>query len=188
MRCVILEHVSERRSDPDRILVVQLGGTARRHSRWHALTAEEEAAAVAELREVAGGRADLLAEVAGVEVGFAEEWDEPRAVQAADLCRRAAADEKLIPRWIEAGSAAPTRTCPRFPAVCTAAAAVSGQAAFRLVERNPAAGRRAWLTLQAAEGCRLPAGSARCAATACGPDTIAGEHLVRSHLAGQGQI
>ena len=103
MRCVILEHVSERRSDPDRILVAQLGGTARRHSRWHALTAGEEAAAVAELREVAGGRADLLAEVAGVEVGFAEEWDEPRAAQAADLCRRAGADEKLIPRWIEVG-------------------------------------------------------------------------------------
>jgi hypothetical protein len=103
MRCVILEHVSERRSGPDRILVAQLGGTARRHSRWHALTGEEEAAAVAELREVAGGRADLLAEVVGVEVGFAQEWDEPRAAQAADLCRLAGADEKLIPRWIEVG-------------------------------------------------------------------------------------
>ena len=78
IRCVILEHVSERRSDPDRILVAQIAGTTQRHSRWHALTAEEEAAAVAELREVAGGHADLLAEVAGVGVGFAEEWNEPR--------------------------------------------------------------------------------------------------------------
>lgn len=58
---------------------------------------------MAELCEVANGRADLLAEVAGVGIGFAAEWNEPRARQAADLCRLAGADEALIPRWIEVG-------------------------------------------------------------------------------------
>ena len=45
--------------DPDRILVAQITGTARHHARWRQLTG----AAVAELRELASGRADLLAEV-----------------------------------------------------------------------------------------------------------------------------
>jgi len=52
--------------DPDRILVAQLTGAARRHARWREPTGAEEAAAVAELRELAAGRGDLLAEVAGV--------------------------------------------------------------------------------------------------------------------------
>jgi hypothetical protein len=80
-----------------------LSGTARRHARWHGLAAAEEAAAVAELRELAAGRADLLAEAAGVWLGFAEEWDQPRARQAAELCRMAGADPDAIPRWIEVG-------------------------------------------------------------------------------------
>ncbi len=65
------------RPQADRILVAQLTGEAG----WHELTADEEAAAVAELRELAGGRADLLAEVAGISEGTSEgELDEP-------LCR-----------------------------------------------------------------------------------------------------
>lgn len=47
-------------SDPDRTLVAQLTGTARRHARWRELTEAEEAAAVNELRELAAGH-DLLA-------------------------------------------------------------------------------------------------------------------------------
>jgi len=42
-------------TDRDRILVAQLTGTAGHHSRWRELTGEEEAAAVAELRELADG-------------------------------------------------------------------------------------------------------------------------------------
>jgi len=73
--------------DPDRILVAQLTGTAGRHARWRELTAAEEAAAVAELRELAAGRADLLAEVAGVLQGASEgEPGEPLKRQAAQLC------------------------------------------------------------------------------------------------------
>ena|SRR5258708_6470757 len=58
--------------DPDRILVAQITGTARHHARWRQLTGAEEAAAVAELRELASGRADLLAEVAGIWEGTSE--------------------------------------------------------------------------------------------------------------------
>jgi len=76
--------------DPDRILVAQLKGTARHHPRWRELAKDEEAAAVARLRTLAGGRADLLAEVAGIlEGGSQGEPDEPLARQAAQLCRLA---------------------------------------------------------------------------------------------------
>ena len=57
-----------------------------------------------ELRDLAAGRADLLAEVAGVIEGFSEgELDEPLARQAAGLCRDAGADPAAIPAWIEVG-------------------------------------------------------------------------------------
>jgi hypothetical protein len=59
---------------------------------------------VTELGELAGGRADLLAEVAGVFEGTSEgELDEPLARCAAGLCRKAGADQKAIPVWIEEG-------------------------------------------------------------------------------------
>ena len=57
-----------------------------------------------ELRELAGGRADLLARVAGIFEGASGgELDEPLARQAARLCRLAGADESLIPQWIAEG-------------------------------------------------------------------------------------
>ena len=57
-----------------------------------------------ELRELAAGRADLLAEVAGIFEGTSEgELDEPLARQAAQLCRDAGADPDVIPAWIEEG-------------------------------------------------------------------------------------
>jgi hypothetical protein len=100
----ILECVIDKRSDADRILVAQLMGETRHHARWRELTADEEAAAVAELRALAGGRADLLAEVAGILEGASEgELDEPLSRQAAQLCRDAGADPDAIPAWIEEG-------------------------------------------------------------------------------------
>jgi hypothetical protein len=61
---------------------------------------------VAELREVAGDRSELLAEVAGLAIGTAEgkgpEY-EGQAQAVAELCRLAGADESLIPQWIETG-------------------------------------------------------------------------------------
>jgi hypothetical protein len=65
-------------ADPDRLLVAEITGEARHRARWRPLTDEEEAAALAELRALAGGRADLLAEVAGIFEGTSEgEPDEP---------------------------------------------------------------------------------------------------------------
>ena len=94
----------DKRPEADRILVARISGTARRHVRWRELTEAEEAAAVAELRELAGARADLLAEVAGLEVGSTEgQLYEPRGHQAAGLCRKAGADREAIPAWIEEG-------------------------------------------------------------------------------------
>jgi hypothetical protein len=59
---------------------------------------------VTELRELAGGRADLLAQVAGIFEGTSDgELDEPLARHAAHLCRLAGADETLIPQWIAEG-------------------------------------------------------------------------------------
>ena len=84
--------------------MAQVTGTARRHARWRALTPDEEAAAVAELRDLAAGRSDLLAEVAGIMLGFHEgDLEERRASSAAQLCRLAGADEGLIQPWVEEG-------------------------------------------------------------------------------------
>ena len=84
--------------------VAELTGEARRHAKWPPLTEEEEATAMTELRALAGGRADLLAEVAGIFEGTSEgELDEPFARCAARLCRLAGADESLIPQWAEEG-------------------------------------------------------------------------------------
>ena len=91
--CVTVEPMIDNRPQADRILVAQLMGEARHHAKWRELTGAEHAAAVAGLRELAAGRADLLAEVAGILEGFHEgEPREPLARQAAQLCRDAGAD------------------------------------------------------------------------------------------------
>ena len=91
-------------ADPDRLLVAEITGEARHRARWRPLTDEEEATALAELRALAGGRADLLAQVAGIFEGTSEgEPDEPLARSAARLCRMAGADADAIPGWIEEG-------------------------------------------------------------------------------------
>jgi hypothetical protein len=61
---------------------------------------------VGELREIAGGRSDLLAEVAGLLIGYyRRSADELRARAAAYYCMAAGAEVDLIPRWIEVGCA-----------------------------------------------------------------------------------
>ena len=90
----------------DRLLVAEVTGTTRRHARWGGLTEDEKAAGVAELREVAGDRADLLAEAARLAIGTAEgkgPEHEGQAQAVAELCRLAGADESLIPQWIKTG-------------------------------------------------------------------------------------
>jgi hypothetical protein len=86
------------------MLVAQLTGEARHHARWRPLTEEEEAVAMTELRALAGGRTDLLAQVAGLFEGTSNgELDEPFAKCAADLCRKAGADLEAIPQWVAEG-------------------------------------------------------------------------------------
>jgi hypothetical protein len=92
------------RPDSDRLIVARLDGIAKRHAAWREPTEAETVVAVAELRDVVGNRADLLAEVAGILLGFHEgNLDEPRAKAAASFCIAAGADESLIPGWIEEG-------------------------------------------------------------------------------------
>ena len=61
---------------------------------------------MAELRQVAGDRCDLLAEVAGLALGTAEgkgQEYQARGQAIAELCRMAGADESLIPQWRQIG-------------------------------------------------------------------------------------
>jgi hypothetical protein len=94
----------DKRPEADRLLVAEIWGEARHHARWRELTGDEEAAAVTSLRELAGGRADLLAQVAGIFEGTPEgELDEPLARSAARLYRLAGTDPEAIPAWIAEG-------------------------------------------------------------------------------------
>jgi hypothetical protein len=95
-----------RAPDPDRLLIARLDGIARRNARWGGLTEGQRTAGAAELREVAGDRSDLLAELAGIALGTAEGKGEEYRAQAqaiAELCRMAGADEPLILQRIEEG-------------------------------------------------------------------------------------
>jgi hypothetical protein len=70
--------------------------------RWR-LTADEEATAVAELKQAAGWAA-LLAECAGLALGYGEH--QPGAARyrhIAELCVAAGVDQRLVKAWIEVG-------------------------------------------------------------------------------------
>jgi hypothetical protein len=87
----------------DRILVAQLHGEAQRHARRGEMDDDEHQAAVDELRKLAGGRADLLGHVAGIELGFGEGSRASRCPAGSVLCRKAGADEAAIAGWVEVG-------------------------------------------------------------------------------------
>jgi hypothetical protein len=96
----------DNRSQADRILVARLSGAAGRLSRFGAVADAQADTAAAELREIAGGRADLLAEVAGIRLGWAETKGREYEVQAeaiARLCRAAGADLEALAGWIAEG-------------------------------------------------------------------------------------
>ena len=102
----------------DQLTVARLTGAAWRHASGWEPTGAETVAAVRELREIADGRVDLLAEVAGLLIGYYRRTaEEPRARAAAYYCITAGADLELITRWIEVGCsrAAAARLIP--PAV-----------------------------------------------------------------------
>lgn len=71
--------------------------------RWR-LTADEEAAAVAELTQAVPGWAALLAECAALALGYGEhQCDADRYRQIAELCIAAGVDRTMIEGWVEVG-------------------------------------------------------------------------------------
>jgi hypothetical protein len=90
--------------DRDQLTVARLTSAAQRHASPQPPTGAETVEAVAELREIATGRGDLLAEVAGLLTGyFRGTAEETRAGTAARFCRAAGADTALIARWTAEG-------------------------------------------------------------------------------------
>ena len=89
---------------PDRLLVTPvIAPTTSSTRRWR-LTAEEEAATIAELKQAGAGWAALLAECAGLALGYGEH--QPGAARyrhIAELCVAAGVDQTLVEAWIEAG-------------------------------------------------------------------------------------
>jgi hypothetical protein len=95
--------IARRRPDPDGTTTAQLAGTAGRFVSRRPLNVE---AAVVELREIAAGRGDLLAERAWVTLGFyarenRDEWQR-KALEAA-LLIAAGADLTRLMEWIAVG-------------------------------------------------------------------------------------
>jgi hypothetical protein len=96
--------IPRRKPNPDGIISANIAGAASRHAGREPLDVD---ATVAELREVAGDRSDLLAERAGIIFGFRDEderdgrWPS-RALQAA-LCIAAGADLTRLLEWIAVG-------------------------------------------------------------------------------------
>ena len=90
-------------SKRDKALLAEITGVARRLARGQLSRAEQQEAAAA-LSQVAQGRADLLAEAAGLAIGSQGGGrEEARHLRAAQLCIDAGADLSLIPQWAEAG-------------------------------------------------------------------------------------
>ncbi len=104
----VIEHVfyvdRVLRPDDDRLRLARIAGVTRRHALAGPLTGEREAAALRELAEVADGRVDLLAERAGLALGF-HEGDIDAAVyeRIAQLCISAGASIADIEGWIGVG-------------------------------------------------------------------------------------
>ena len=105
--------VKRAKVDPDGIITAQLAGTAGRHASRDPLDVD---AAVAELREIAAGRADLLGEVAGRTLGYgpgvggavgASMW--PKKALEAALLIAAGADLTNLTHWVEVGQERATR-------------------------------------------------------------------------------
>ena len=84
----------------DHTVIAQLTGTSRHHARRGTLTPDQHHAAVTELADIAAGRADLLAQCAGLAAGaHAGQPDEALYLRAAQLCIDAGADQSQIPHW-----------------------------------------------------------------------------------------
>ena len=93
-------------TDPDRLTIARLSAVASRHAARGTITDWQRAEAVAELAAVAAGRGDLLAQEAGINLGFAsarDGWEHAIRQLAAELCIEAGADLDLVPVWEQEG-------------------------------------------------------------------------------------
>jgi hypothetical protein len=89
---------------PDRLRVTQTAGPATSSASSGRLTADQDAPAAAEPKQAPPGWADLLAECAGLALGYGEhQADAARYRQIADLCIAAGVDQTLIDAWVEVG-------------------------------------------------------------------------------------
>jgi hypothetical protein len=89
---------------PDRVLATPATLPATLPAPSWRLTADEEAAAAAELQHAAAGWAALLAECAGLALGYGEhQCDAARYRQITGLCMAAGADQTLVEAWIQVG-------------------------------------------------------------------------------------
>ena len=89
---------------PDRLLAPPATGPATLPATGWRLTAEEEATTVAALTQADARWAALLAECAGLALGYGEhQFDAARYRQIAELCIAAGVDETLVEAWIEVG-------------------------------------------------------------------------------------
>jgi hypothetical protein len=97
--------VTQGRPVADQLILGRLDGTALRHARRHPFTPEEAGAAVAELRQIAAGRGDLLGEAAGILTGFytGTTPEEAKAQTAAELLAAAGADARQAAQWAMEG-------------------------------------------------------------------------------------
>jgi hypothetical protein len=82
--------------------IARLTGAARRHAHHPEPTPGQHHAAVTQLADIAKGRADLLAEVAGSEASaHDQDMNQAMDLRAAQLC--IGADQDRIPRWAAEG-------------------------------------------------------------------------------------
>ena len=90
-------------SSADQLLSARISGICSRYCTRGRIDTPD--AAVAELRQVAGDRPDLLAAHAGLALGLAESdhLGAPRYRAEAELARLAGADDAQIVGWIEIG-------------------------------------------------------------------------------------
>jgi hypothetical protein len=103
-----------RKPDPNRILCARLSGTAIRLARAGGPIDE----AVAELRELAGGRGDLLAEEAGLMAGTWSVWiGTGDYAIAVGLLVLAGAEHDRIAGWVDVGRE--RAMAPRHGIKCT---------------------------------------------------------------------
>jgi len=103
---------------PDHLITPVVGSAARPAQSWR-LTAGEEATAAAELRQAASAWVNLLAECAGLALGYGEQqFDAVRYRQITGLCIAAGVDETLIQAWIEVGRQRAATAAPLTHKAC----------------------------------------------------------------------